>query len=47
MQQALYYSFINDEARAETFAQEAVQYGDIWGNGQKVLDDIKRAPREK
>ena len=44
---ALYYNLINDEARAETFAQEAVQYGDPWGNGQKVLDNIKRAQQEQ
>lgn len=46
---ARYYSFINDEARAETFAQEAVQYGETWGNGQKVLNIIKsrKAAREK
>ena len=46
---AIYYSFINDESRAETFAQEAVQYGDTWGNGQKVLDIIKsrKEAREK
>lgn len=46
---ALYYNFINDEARAETFVQEAVQYGDVWRNGQKVLDILKsrKAAREK
>lgn len=44
---ALYYSFINDKARAENFAQEAVQYGDTWGNGQKVLDNIKRERQER
>lgn len=44
---AFYYNSINDEARAETFAQEAVQYGDTWGNGQEVLDIIKKRKEER
>lgn len=44
---AHYYSFINDEEKAEALAQEAVQYGETWGNGQRVLDNIRRTRQER
>lgn len=46
---ARYYEWNNNESKAETFAQEAVDYGETWGNGQKVLNIIKsrKQAREK
>lgn len=44
----LYHQFPDEKQQAEVYAIQAVGLGDEWGNGQKVLDEIKqRAEKEK
>ena len=44
---ACYYFSNPDKVIAEQYAKRAVALGDDWGNGQKVLDEIKRVRDEQ
>ena len=39
---SLYFYRPTEPEQAEAFAKEAVKIGDVWGNGQKVIDDAEK-----